>query len=394
MNKVVCKLVCSLVVLFAATLMPSCASKKALEAPVKGNQVITVSADAPYTEVISTKEGAKDMDVQVKIEFDEPNNTLKVSLTSGHNLFGFKNNSLYKNVIRNKKVSLQRLPYKVVSEGEMTYRLSKNVRKDIPGNNDKHTFNALVSTTGLHAQTEDYIMVTDTISQKFDIMADTTITITLGDVMMMQRSVSKKNRYDLIYYTNLDKHYQINIGRNPCLGKGEEISSAQSLLEDVKNHYNALASKYPTVENLNAETLAALEEVRLKLENQYPKVEANSECPEVQSILQEYNSYVDSIAKLADVKAEFAQKRPRLTLPADQLLAVARMVDNNVASWLVSNDVVEKADLVKRNKKLIEDINRQLSRKMRMDREQSHALYVFKRAEKYFNETCLQNNKR
>ena len=79
---------------------------------------------------------------------------------------------------------------------------------------------------------------------------------------------------------------------------------------------------------------------------------------------------------------------------ADQLLAVARMVDNNVASWLVSNDVVEKADLVKRNKKLIEDINRKLSRKMRMDREQSHALYVFKRAEKYFNETCLQNNKR
>ena len=137
-----------------------------------------------------------------------------------------------------------------------------------------------------------------------------------------------------------------------------------------------------------------MEEVRLKLENQYPKVEANSECPEVQSILQEYNSYVDSIAKLADVKAEFAQKRPRLTLPADQLLAVARMVDNNVASWLVSNDVVEKADLVKRNKKLIEDINRKLSRKMRMDREQSHALYVFKRAEKYFNETCLQNNKR
>ena len=114
MNKVVCKLVCSLVVLFAATLMPSCASKKALEAPVKGNQVITVSADAPYTEVISTKEGAKDMDVQVKIEFDEPNNTLKVSLTSGHNLFGFKNNSLYKNVIRNKKISLARLPYKVV----------------------------------------------------------------------------------------------------------------------------------------------------------------------------------------------------------------------------------------------------------------------------------------
>jgi hypothetical protein len=112
-----------------------------------------------------------------------------VSLTSEHNLFGFKNNSLYKNVIRNKRISLQRLPYKVISEGEMTYRLSKDVRYNIPGCNDKHTFNAWVSSTGLHPQTEDYIMVTDTITQKFDITADTTITIALGDVMMMQRCI-------------------------------------------------------------------------------------------------------------------------------------------------------------------------------------------------------------
>lgn len=394
MNKVVCKLVCSLAVLFAASFMQSCATKKTVETPVRENHVITVSADSVYTEVISTKEGAKDMDVLVKISFDEPNNTLSVSLTSEHNLFGFKNNSLYKNVIRNKRISLQRLPYKVISEGEMTYRLSKDVRYNIPGCNDKHTFNAWVSSTGLHPQTEDYIMVTDTITQKFDITADTTITITLGDVMMMQRSVSKKNRYDLIYYINLDKQYEIRIGRNPCFGKSEEISSTKSLLEEIQNNYKILASKYPNVESLNAETLAALEDVRVKLEAQYPKMDTNNDCPTIQSMLQEYNSYVDSIAKLADVKAEFAHKRPRLSIPADQLLAVARMVDNNVASWLVSNDVVEKADLVKRNKKLIEDINKKLSRKMQMDREQTHALSVFKKAERYFNETCLQNNKK
>jgi hypothetical protein len=110
--------------------------------------------------------------------------------------------------------------------------------------------------------------------------------------------------------------------------------------------------------------------------------------------LDEYNSYVDSIAKLADVKAEFAHKRPRLSVPAEQLLAVARMVDNNVASWLVSQDVVEKSDLVKRNRKLIDDINKKLSKNMRMDKEQSTALSVFKKAEKYFNETCLSNKKR
>ena len=186
----------------------------------------------------------------------------------------------------------------------------------------------------------------------------------------------------------------MNISRNPCLGKEEELAAAKAMLEEEKNNYKSLAEKYPDVNDLTAETLMALEEVREKLETKYHKVETTNDCPEISSILEEYNNYVDSIAKLADIKAEFAHKRPKLSIPAEQLLAVARMVDANVASYLVSNDVVEKSDLVKRNKKLIEDINKKLSRKMRMDREQANALSVFKKAEKYFNETCLLNNKK
>ena len=374
--------------------MASCASKKAIEMPIKPYQVITVSEETPYTETISTKEGVKDMDMLLKIEYSENDNTLNVSITSQHHLFGFKNNSLYKNVIRNKKISLARLPYKVVSEPGMTYRLSKNIRNNISGCNDKHTFKAWISTTGLHPQMSDYEMVTETLTQKFDIVGDTTINIVLGDIMTMERSVSKKNRYDLNFYTNLDKQYQVLVKHNPCFGMASELDSTKAMLDDIKSNYTILAEKYPSVENLNAETLQALEEVRLKLASKYTRVESTNECPQIQSTLDEYNSYVDSIAKLADVKAEFAHKRPRLSVPADQLLAVARMVDNNVASWLVSQDVVEKSDLVKRNRKLIDDINKKLSKNMRMDKEQSIALSVFKKAEKYFNETCLSNKKR
>ena len=392
MNKAVCKLVCSLVVLTTA-FMASCASKKAIEMPIKPYQVITVSEETPYTETISTKEGAKDMDMLLKIEYSENDNTLNVSITSQHHLFGFKNNSLYKNVIRNKKISLVRLPYKVVSEPEMTYRLSKNIRNNISGCNDKHTFKAWISTTGLHPQMSDYEMVTETLTQKFDIVGDTTITVTLGDIMMMERSVSKKNRYDLTFYTNLNKSYVVNIKRNPCLGKKAELDSTKTLLDEIKENYTSLASKYPNVENLTQETLLALEEVRMKLETKYEKKETTNECPAIAFMLENYNTYVDSIAKLADVKAEFAHKRPRLSMPADQLLAVARMVDTNVASWLVSNDVVEKADLVKRNRKLIDDINKKISNKMRMDTEQTKAYAVFKKAERYFNETCQSKKK-
>ena len=73
MNKVFCKIVCSLVVLTTA-FMASCASKKAIEMPIKPYQVITVSEETPYTETISTKEGVKDM--LLKIEYSENDNTL------------------------------------------------------------------------------------------------------------------------------------------------------------------------------------------------------------------------------------------------------------------------------------------------------------------------------
>ena len=390
MKTVVSKLVC-LCTLFSVIIFTACKTTN-LPQQVAETQVIAISANHPYTEIIPTKKDTKDMSVQVKMEFDEPNNVLIVSFTSAHNLFGFKNSSLYKNVIRDKKISVERLPYKVQSETSMTYRLSKDVRSNIAGENSKHIFKPLISTTGLHAQTSDYIMVTDTLTQKFDIVGDTTITVCLGDIMLMERSVSKKNRYDIIHYANLDKTYEIRVGRNPCLGKQEEMDSVMVMLDEITTNYTTLLEKYPPVENLNAETLLALEEVRVKLEAKYPKVDTTNECPQIQTMLENYNSYVDSIAKLADIKAEFTHKRPKLTVPADQLLAVARMVDANVSSYLVSNDVVEKLDLVKRNKKLIDDINKKLSRNMRMDKEQRNALSLFKKAEKYFTETCLSNN--
>lgn len=393
MNRVVSKIVCWCTLFSAIILAVGCKTSH-LPLPVVENQVIAISANNPYTEIIPTKKDAKDMTVEVKMEFDEPNNVLVISLNSDHNLFGFKNSSLYNNVIRDKKISVERLPYKVQSEAGMTYRLSKEVRDNIAGENSKHIFKSLISTTGLHPQTSEYVMVTDTLIQKFDIVGDTTITVALGDIMMMERSVSKKNRYDIFYYTNLNKLYEVNIARNPCLGKEAELDSIRTMLDDITNSYTTLAEKYPPVENLNSETLKALEGARVKLETKYSKVDTTNECPRIKSMLETYNSYVDSIVKLADVKAEFAHKRPQLSVSADQLLAVARMIDTNVASYLVSNDVVEKADLVKRNRKLIDDINKKLSKNLRMDKEQANALSVFKKAERYFNDTCLSNSKK
>jgi hypothetical protein len=69
-------------------------------------------------------------------------------------------------------------------------------------------------------------------------------------------------------------------------------------------------------------------------------------------------------------------------------------VDNNVASWLISKDVVEKVDLVNRCRLLLDEINQHLVEDVVMDEEQASAVSVFRNAEDYFKKTCLQPKKK
>ena len=51
---------------------------------------VEVSAETPYVDHISLLPGSSDMDLLVKIAFDEPNNSLTVSLISYRNCSFFK----------------------------------------------------------------------------------------------------------------------------------------------------------------------------------------------------------------------------------------------------------------------------------------------------------------
>jgi hypothetical protein len=90
----------------------------------------------------------------------------------------------------------------------------------------------------------------------------------------------------------------------------------------------------------------------------------------------------------------FEEQRAKLAIGAEQILGVARIVDNNVASWLISKDVVEKVDLVNRCRLLLDEINQHLVEDVVMDEEQASAVSVFRKAEDYFKKTCLQPKKK
>ena len=383
MNKVVCQIVGLL--LFW---MGIC--------PLKAQTVRTVrvSQEQSYTDHVSLKQDSRDMDLIVKFVFDEPNNVLTVSLMSYRNLFVFQDDVRYKQAVKRRKLVPDRLPYVVEADADMKYRLTKELRKQIVGSKKKHIFKRWVDYEGLQPQPMDYKMLNDYIEQKFDILnKDTLVTLSLYDVMVMEASQNKKKSYDFLYYTNMDRKYEIHLDRNPCLGREEEIEMAEVAVENIRTNYVALKERYESHEALSKETLAVLEEMRAMLLKQFPSKKEANPCFSVRQQWETYNCYVDSIRQLEKYVVAFESQQTVLTLGAEQILSVARIVDNNVASWLISTDVVEKEDLVKRSQMLIDEIVPYLMEDVVMDENQAAAVNLFRKAENYFRMTCIQTKK-
>lgn len=356
---------------------------------------IQIAQDASYTDHVSLKKDSKDMDLMVKFVFDEPNNVLTVSLVSYRNLFVFQNDVRYKQVVKHKKLRPDRFPYVVEADAEAKYKLTKELRKQIVGSKKKHVFKRWIEYDGLQPQPIDYKMVNDYIEQKFDILdKDTLVTIALRDLLVMEASATKKKQYDFLYFTDLDRKYQICILRNPCLGKDDEIEAARGLVESVRTNYETLQQQYVSMGTSNQETLLLLQEMRGILLEQFPYKKETSACLTVRQYWDSYNCYIDSIFQLEQYHLNFEEQRAKLAIGAEQILGVARIVDNNVASWLISKDVVEKVDLVNRCRLLLDEINQHLVEDVVMDEEQASAVSVFRKAEDYFKKTCLQPKKK
>lgn len=384
MNKVIFQIICLLI--FGGWISPLLAQTK---------RTVRIAQDKSYTDHVSLKKDSKDMDLIVKFRFDESNNALIVSLMSYRNLFVFYNDVRYKQVVKNKKLRPDRFPYVVEADAEMKYRLTKELRNQLAKPKKKHVFKNWLEYEGLQPQSAEYKMVNDYIEQKFDILEkDTLVSVSLRDMMVMEPSLSKKKSYDFFHYIDLDRKYEVHIERNPCLGREEEIEAASAMVENVRTSYEALKERYGVMDYMSKETLVVLEEMRTVLLEQFPYKEKTSICPSVRGHWDVYNCYVDSIKQLEQISIAFEKQQAVLQIGAEQILGVARIVDNNVASWLVSTDVVEKTDLVKRCQVLIEGINQYLVEGVEMDEEQAVAVSVFRKAERYFNTTCLQNKKK
>lgn len=188
--------------------------------------------------------------------------------------------------------------------------------------------------------------------------------------------------------------YQVTIQRNPCLNFGDEIASAQKALEGVMGNFKTLQKNYDGGKALSADALQAFEDLKSNLLDQYPPKTETTPCPDLMSVWDNYNQYVDSIKSIKCVLAKDTGSGGDLSIPTDNgkvILLKARQLDRIVSRWLVSKDVTERRDLLRSGQGLVDEVNGMIGNSQGANPAQRQAITMFRAAERYFNNTCKNN---
>lgn len=356
---------------------------------------ISVAQGSSYTDHISLKEDSKDMDLMVKFVFAEETNTLTVTLISYRMLFVFWDNVHYTPLFKRRKLRPEQLPYVVEYDPKDKYKATKLFRATVPQPRSEFYFQRWIDYEGLQPVPQDYKMVNDYISQTFDIQEKRTqVTVKLHDVFLLDKVEKKKyNRYDIPFGRDLDLTYQVTIVRNPCFGLDDDISAAKNALEGISASYASLKGKYGNGVLGSQESLKIFEELKGTVQGQFPYKEIQSSCPDIQTAWDEYNHIVDSISAMRCVvqSSEDAEGGAGLTSEGITLLmSKARQMDKLISRWLVSEDPVERNDMVTQCENLISEVNAMIGKSRGHTAEQQKAIATFRAAEQYFHNTCGQ----
>ena len=357
-------------------------------------RTISVAQGLSYTDHISMKEDVKDMDLMVKFVFNEDDNTLSVTLISYRTLFTFWDNVHYKPLIKGRKLRPDQLPYVVEYDPKDKFKVTKLFKATVPSPREDFFFRRWIEYDGLQPAPQEYKMVNDFITQKFDIQNKRSqVRVKLRDVFLMDKIEKKKYNIDQIPLgRDLDMEYQVNIQRNTCFGLDEDVAAANSALESIKTSYASLVDQFKG-KTITSDGKKVFDDLKNALKDQFQKKDVDSPCPDIQNAWDEYNQYVDSIGMVKCVVQDPVEMDADGTgVPADMkiLISKAREIDKMVSRWLVSNDPIEKMDLVKRCNYIIEDVNATYGRQVGRTAEQQQALAIFRAAERYFRNTCKQ----
>ena len=362
-------------------------------------KVITLSPGIPYTDQLSLKNDDKDMDITLKLAFNEEKNTLTASINSSKMVYVFWDATLYKKAVHHRWLRIEKLPYVVSSYPQDRFRFTKESLHRIHKPYKKYNFKAWANVTGLQPVDTERKMVNDHLEQVYNIQGmDTCVQITLRDILLMEEGPQKgkAHDYDLIYGKDLNTEYQITLKRNPCFGQDEKLQAVLDDLVNIRQSFAIFRKKYGKGTVGSQEEMQAFEDLQETLIAKYPRHTVSSSCPNIQEAQNHYNQVLDSIQNTSvtlevDTPAgamEAIGGAEGRVINAKTILTNARLLDNTISRWLVSRDEAERSDLLEQCRSIINETNAMIGAGSGQTPEERNAVKIFREAVQYYKRTC------
>ena len=356
---------------------------------------ITLSSKEPFSDQLAFNADEKDMQLTVKLLFDEDDNTLTLTLTSPKSLFVFWADLRFKDVFScQRRLEPQKLPYVISSNTADQFQLTRSYYKTLPSCRHKYVFTKWIEFEGLKPVTSDLKLVNDSIVQTFTLEDKSAkyYTIRLRHVLVMDEVDHKgaSRSYEIVNGKDFNQKYRITIKHDPCLGLEDDVTEAEGSLDAVRNSFTWFQKRYANGKVADEIGMNDFQELKQTLIQLFPKKTTISPCPAVQQSRDQYNAIVDSIP-LVNVKLDTvvpANESMDHTLITKNILSSARLLDNAVARWLASKDEMERADLVEECRGIINDTNTLIKANRPQTAEEQQAIELFRKAEQYFKKVC------
>lgn len=372
-------------------------------------QVILAHADT-VTEKLTLPPDRKGREavIELRMSFNEDNNTVWVSLSSARYIFGLQSSARYEELFTKGyfchlggKFKSVNLPYEVKMDPQNKPRMKKYVRKSVGKYKIpryKHYFRPWVSSADMTTSELPCEMLTNSMERVFKVhQGEDSTHIELRDLFLIDhKGISKRwyKKYIINQHRDLQMEYTLQLHRSPCFGKQEEIEARTARLQELREAHAQLLKLYPTGVNLTADAYNAFYFNRDSLLRVYPLKDLTEECPDLLELDTSYNLCVDSIfsyrryVKQSSAQGELiANLEKAKELDAMNLMYKARQLDELTALWLVSKTHAERLTIRQQCGRVMREAEKMKEGRKVVNDEQRKALETYNKALKYYTET-------
>lgn len=371
----------------------------AIESSAQKN--VWLTGDEPYLDGLQIQPDSTENDVRLKIEFNEQDNVITVSLVSEKNqLFAFHGPVSYKDVFKCcRKLMPHKLPYKVNLEDGNSFKMTTATKKSLGKHSGKHIFRPWIGVEGANQSKSEIKLPEDSLVSVLKVApTQSNLVIRVRDIMVIRHKGATPKawkKYEISYYTPLNAQYDITLVRNPCLGKKEEVVKTDSIHTRLSEAISSLKESFPGMEARTLESFDNFYAIWSGLVKEFPYRDTTVQCGDLLSAIRSYNSAVDSLLNLSCTVSESARGTVVSSLDgnsrridAPSLLYRARQLDELAAKWSLVSTKSEKKDILQRGARIIDEAAELTFNRLLISESDHKAMELFRQAKDYFIRIC------